>query len=406
MVGFRCIPFFGKYLRMDKVHVLTLGFLFFFTGIHCLAQSNIKTNRDIVDPLKFVKKQIASESYESAGIFDVNNDKVPDIISGAYWYEGPDYFKRHFIGSVKRVGEYWDDFSTIPMDVNGDGHIDFITGGWFGKSLLWKENPGKDGQWKEHVIANAGNVETARAWDIDGDGVPEIVPNTPNDSLVVYRLVLDAKGKGTGTFKSYQILGKHGHGLGFGDINGDGMGDLIVHNGWLQAPKDPYNEPWIFNQQFELGTSSVPIIVADVNKDGLNDLIVGQAHGYGLDWYEQKKETKTTKSNWIKHAIDPFNSQYHTMHWTDLDGDGQEELITGKRYRAHNGRDPGGHDPVGIYYFKWTGEGFSKQIIDFGPFGEGKGIGVYFSVSDLTGSGKKDIIVAGKDGLYIYYNKP
>ena len=93
------------------------------------------------------------------------------------------------------------------------------------------------------------------------------------------------------------------------------------------------------------------------------------------------------------------------MQWIDLDGDGEAELITGKRYRAHNGNDPGANDPVGIYYYKWNGEGFTKQIISYGPFGEGKGLGLYFSVSDLTGSGRKDIIAAGKDGLYIFYNK-
>jgi len=134
-------------------------------------------------------------------------------------------------------------------------------------------------------------------------------------------------------------------------------------------------------------------------------LIVGQGHDYGLDWYEQKMENKSSELSWIKHPIDPYSSQYHTMQWEDLDGDGQNELITGKRYRAHNGRDPGSNDQLGIYYFKWNGESFTKQIISYGPFGEGKGVGLGFSISDLTGSGRKDIIVAGKDGLYVFYNK-
>ena len=83
----------------------------------------------------------------------------------------------------------------------------------------------------------------------------------------------------------------------------------------------------------------------------------------------------------------------------------KEELITGKRYRAHNGGDPGEEDALGIYYFKWNGESFTKQVVSYGPLGEGKGSGLTFSIADLTGSGRKDIIVAGKDGLYIFYNK-
>ena len=135
-------------------------------------------------PIKFRKTLIADERYESAGVFDVDNDGVPDIVSGAYWYKGPDFKKAFHVGEVQAIGEYFDDFSTLPMDVNGDGYTDFITGGWWGNTLRWRENPGPaGGEWKTHVIAEVGNVETTRAWDIDGDGDLEIVPNTPGGPL-------------------------------------------------------------------------------------------------------------------------------------------------------------------------------------------------------------------------------
>jgi hypothetical protein len=388
---------------MIKAYLQFSVAMFFVAGAFCQA-TNVATDK-LVKPLIFEKRQIASESFESVEVFDVNNDKVPDIVSGAFWYEGPGYVKRNFIGLMKRVGEYYDDFSTVPLDINGDGRMDFVTGGWFGKVLLWRENPGNKNEWPEHIIAEPGNIETTCSWDIDGDGIKEIVPNTPNDPLIVYRLLTDSSGKGTGKFEPYQISPlKSGHGLGFGDINGDGRSDFILSKGWLEAPVNRFKDPWIFHEAFSLGTASVPVIVADVNKDGLGDLIVGQAHGYGLDWYEQKRY-KPGKTLWLKHPIDPFNSQYHTMKWMDIDGDGKEELITGKRYRAHNGNDPGESDPVGIYYFKWNGESFTKQIVSYGVYGEGKGLGIYFATADLTGSGRQDIIVAGKDGLFVFYNK-
>jgi hypothetical protein len=357
-------------------------------------------------PLKWRKVQIADERYESAGVFDVNGDGIPDIVSGAWWYEGPDFKKAHFIGDVKAEGEYFDDFSTIPLDINGDGRLDYITGGWWGNTLRWRDNPGDPSkQWPEHVIAETGNVETTRAWDVDGDGELEIVPNTPGGPLVIYKLLQDRSGKGTGKFAAHKIWDRpQGHGLGFGDISGDGRGDFVLAHGWLEAPESPWEGEWKYHQEFNLRSASVPILVVDVNGDGLNDLIVGQAHDYGLSWWEQGRD-EAGRRTWREHPIDPYNSQYHDMQWVDIDGDGECELVTGKRYRAHCGRDPGAHDDIGLYYFKWNGESFSKQVIDYGPARVGKGCGIMFAVADLRGTGRLDIVAPGKDGLYVFYNE-
>ena len=230
------------------------------------------------------------------------------------------------------------------------------------------------------------------------------MPNTPGGPLVVYKLVTDVEDSGIGEFAAHTIHAeKQGHGLGFGDINGNGRGDFVLTKGWLEAPEDTFAGTWVFHPDFDLGMGSVPILVVDVNGSGLNDLVVGQGHPYGLDWWEQRLGADGVRC-WIKHPIDPFNAQYHDLHWVDLDGDGQCELVTGKRYRAHCGNDPGAHDDVGIYYFKWNGESFSKQVIDYGPPGIGKGCGIYFAIADLTANGRLDIIAPGKDGLYLYEN--
>jgi hypothetical protein len=361
-------------------------------------------------PVRWKKVWISDECYEAAGVFDVNNDGVPDIVSGAWWYEGPDFRRKHFVGRVQAADEYYDDFSTIAMDVNGDGYTDFITGGWWGNTLRWRENPGaKAGEWKEHVIGETGNIETTRAWDIDGDGRPEIVPNTPcRKDVLAFKLKVDSRGKGTGEFGRYclyQFEGEktQGHGLGCGDIGGRGRKDIVISQGWLEAPSDAWKEPWTWHPDFNLGCGSVPILVVDVNGDGLNDLIVGQAHPFGLDWWEQR--LTGGRRQWIKHPIDPFNAQYHDMQWVDIDGDGACELITGKRHRAHCGREPGEFDDYGIYYFKWNGESFSKQVICYGPLGATKGCGIHFALADLRGTGRLDLVAPGKDGLSVFYNE-
>jgi hypothetical protein len=364
-------------------------------------------------PIRWSKQWIADETYESAGVFDVDGDGVADIVSGAFWYKGPDFRQKSFIAEVKAADEYFDDFSTIPMDINGDGRLDFVTGGWWGKALRWVENTGqKDKPWITHELDTIGNIETTRAWDIDGDGELEIVPNTPGATVVhVYKLKRDASsGKGLGAFDHYQIAGlpegmTQGHGLGCGDIAGNGRMDIVLKKGWLEAPANPYTGTWIWHADFDLGPApSVPILVEDINGDGLNELIVGYAHAYGLDWWQQQRNADGTRT-WIRHPIDPFNGQYHDLMWADIDGDGKPELVTGKRHRAHCGREAGEWDDYGIYYFKWTGEGFAKQVISYAPFEDAKGCGIHFQLADLRGTGRLDLVAPGKDGLYVFFNE-
>ena len=209
-------------------------------------------------PLKWKKVWISDETFESAGVFDVNGDGHPDIVSGGFWYPGPDFRAKHVIGDVPRVGEYFDDFSTIALDIAGNGRLDFVTGGWWGNNLRWRENPEDPTQpWPEHILAaNTGNVETTRGWDLDGDGIVEILPNTPNNPDVsYYKLITDAKGKGTGAFRKVTVFtfpdgSGQGHGLGCGDVAGNGRMDIVLNRGWLEAPAEPEKGTWIWHADF------------------------------------------------------------------------------------------------------------------------------------------------------------
>lgn len=358
--------------------------------------------------VKFRKQLIDRVAYEAASVFDVNNGGILDIVCGEYWYEGPNW-KKHKICDLILSGEYYNDFADLPMDVNGDGFTDIITGAWGEATLKWRENPkGRDEKWKIHDIDKCGNIETIRFFDIDGDGFPEIFPNTPPAPVSYFKLVTDRNGRGTGKFEKHVIYDqKSGHGQGFGDLNGDGRADVILNNGWLEAPEKKTDNRWVFHPEFDLGwCASNPVIVHDVNEDGLMDLIVGQGHDYGLHWWEQKKDAKGTRT-WIKHDIDLESSQYHDLQMADIDHDGRLELITGKRYRAHCGKDPGEgeNDPVGIYYFKINSGRFEKNIIDFGKASEGaSGCGIHFALADLNGNGWLDIVAPGKEGLYLFEN--
>jgi hypothetical protein len=307
---------------------------------------------------------------------------------------------------VPRFGDYYDDFGSIAIDLTADGTPDIVTGGWWGGTLRWRRNPTADGSpvevWDERIAATVGNIEQPQAWDVDGDGRLEIVANTPNDPLIVFTIEPGADPVWT----PHPIWsGPQGHGLGFGDLSGSGRGDIVLNHGWLEAPPEGLDGEWTYHPDFDLGrTASVPILVVDVDGDGLTDLIVGNGHGYGLDWWRQGRDESGART-WTRHEIDPAVSQCHTLKWIDIDGDGREELVTGKRWHAHPVGDDGNDDDLGIWYYAWDGEGFVKHVIDAGPAGFGSGVGIDFDLADVTGNGYPDLIAPGKDGLWLFLNE-
>ena len=356
--------------------------------------------------LHFQRTRIGDGTYEACSVFDVNRDGNLDIVSGEYWYPGPGFSDRHKICDIQPVDDYFDDFGDFPMDVNGDGYLDIVSGAWFGQTLTWRENPkGRPIQWTVHEIARVGNIEKPCFWDIDGDGTLDIVPNTPGNPQRIIRLLPKAEGGGEVQFQVQTISSiKTGHGLGFGDINGDGRSDLIIRSGWFEAPKKPWEEEWTWHGELDLYESaSVPILVHDVNGDGLADLIVGAGHDYGLVWWEQGVDDSGDRS-WTAHTIESDRSQFHEMALADIDNDGEAELITGKRWRAHTGNDPGADEPVGLYYYDINGGDFERTTLDFGPADRASGTGIYLWIEDIDGNGWKDILAPGKEGLYLFRN--
>lgn len=354
--------------------------------------------------LQFERTRIGDTTYEACSIFDVNKDGNLDIVSGEYWFPGPDFKVSHKICTISKHGDYFDDFGDYPMDINKDGYLDIVSGAWFGEKLTWRENPkGGTGEWTVHDIAKVGNIEKPCFWDIDGDGKIEIVPNTPGGPVRIIRV---KRGKTPG-FEIHTISDpelKSGHGLGFGDINGDGRGDIIVVNGWFEQPKKPWEGQWDYHPEPAMySTSSVPILVYDINKDGKNDIVVGSGHDYGLAWWEQGAD-ESGKMTWTIHEIETKRSQFHEIWFADLNKDKIPELITGKRWRAHQGSDPGANDPVGLYYYEINGGDFVRHTLDYGPPDRASGTGIYLWTADIDGNGWVDILAPGKEGMYLFKN--
>lgn len=349
----------------------------------------------------FFAHHLASDHAEGITTIDVNGDGLPDLLSGAYWYENPGAkggeWVRHQYREVGLHNEFISDCGEWAVDVNHDGRMDVVSAGWISNGVWWYENPGKTGgMWTAHKIADSFDTEGGAEGDINGDGKPDLIFAHYNHSGLLW---IDFAGPEP---KVHHVGGRaqDGHGVGVADIDGDGKADILTPTGWLQQV-DANADKWTWHADWKLEDAGFPILAYDVNGDGKMDVIYGQGHSYGLFWLEQGGAAGAP--TWTRHVIDESYSQIHALRLVDLDGDGKPELVTGKRYRGHSGHDPGSYDPLVVYYYSIDQKAakFTRYAISVNGLA---GAGTQFVATDLDGDGDIDLATAGKSGLTFFEN--
>ncbi|MGA2622094.1 MAG: VCBS repeat-containing protein [Thermoguttaceae bacterium] len=360
--------------------------------------------------VKFVKHRIGNFRSEALGVADFNGDGKLDIVAGDYLYLAPEFKPlkiRSIKGKVDEQGKgYFNDFMNAPVDVEGKGRPGIVSVDWFSQSIYYYRNTlGEPGDWPETKIDTSDNYESGELVDLEGKGKANII--LPHTRETVWFEVGVKDGK-PGFIKHVVSAIKMEFGAGVGDINGDGRPDIIRPNAWFEAPTDIRNGQWK-EHPLSLGDKgghiahTPQILVYDVNGDGLNDIITSNAHGYGIFWYEQIRDGE--KISWKQHTIDDTWTQAHSLALADLDGCGVPELITGKRFMAHNGGDPDEYGKLGLYYYKLIRKPdktveWQKHVISYD---EGIGAGLEIWTGDFRGSGAIDIIVTGKFGGPVWF---
>lgn len=430
---------FQKVSDMKTLTLAVLTFLSCFNELHA----------DEYSLHSFTKLRLTDEFWsEGANVGDFNRDGKLDVVSGPYWYAGPDFKERQEIypatqsfklkkadgteatiagyeGGLGVNNAYSENFLVYTHDINGDGWTDVLVYGFPGKTATWYENPrGEKKHWTPYVGLNVLDNESPRWLDIDGDGKPEVVAGTtmPVDGMdkgfVGYATVDWAAPEKLWKFHKISPPGtwqRFTHGIGAGDVNGDGRADILVSTGWFEQPASLAGDGEWFFHPVNFGKGGAQMFAYDVNGDGLNDIITSiEAHNYGLAWFEQYREKGEIKfrEQLIMGSRPEDNryglrfSQMHAIDLVDMDGDGLKDIVTGKRFWAHGPKGDAEPDaPAVVYWFKLVRS--ADRSIDWLPqfVDDDSGVGTQVVATDVNGDRLPDIVVGNKKGTFVHLHE-
>jgi 3-keto-disaccharide hydrolase/VCBS repeat protein len=380
---------------------------------------------------KFEPKEVVSENFRMqrlsdfyfgwcATVADFNRDGVKDVAAGPFYYLGPDYTERREFTAARTYNpsaQFAQSMVNFAHDFTSDGWPDMLV---VDQRPIWLYvNPkGEPRRWDRFKVIANQSTETTLLKDIDGDGNPEVLFG--GDGVIAYAKPGDAGPTASWEIHAVSEKGRvNPHGLGVGDINGDGRTDILNSTGWWEQPAKPHSEqPWPFHAA-SFGRGGAEMGVYDVNGDGLNDVVTAlSAHGWGLAWFEQKRR-QGGGPEFVEHRImgdfstpnagDVTFSEPHAANFADIDGDGILDFIVGKRHFSHldSYLDPDPHGAAVLYWYRTVRDRNAPGGARFVPelIHNRSGVGSHFQTIDINDDGFLDIVTSTNRGTFIFWGR-
>lgn len=260
-------------------------------------------------------------------------------------------------------------------------------------SLAWIENSGNlDAPWRLHVMdRQLCGIHGLWTGDINRDGIEDLIAGSVEGPFfprsMAWFQTSDSR-DGNVSIKR-RIITRNGaggrpHYLGFSDLNGDGQGDVLLGDSGdgifsWWQQGTDPDQPWT-RHQIAAEKGATNIRAARIDGNNSMDVVGGCGHGRGLFWFENPK--------WEKHAIDPHLNDAHALDCGDFDGDGDMDVAAASfsecvvRWYENDG--------AGSFVAHDIDTDHDQQAYDL-------------KVTDLDANGRLDFLLAGRQSKNVVW---